>query len=269
MSGSPARRAATIAIEYATTPPAATAALACAGPERKTALQFIVADSTNIEQKVRNAGSASAPPGQAKCAVSTAASSALGSSLGVRRRAATTTPSATAGNCARTPMPAAAAPAAMPEPTSRPRLQAPCSADSTGRPRRCSTATPCAFAATSTMLTPAPSRQAAGRSDGEGRRERRRGERRRNDEQPEHDRAAAAAMGREPARARQQERRDERDREDDEAELAAVEPEALLDRRQPRDPGAVDGAEGDEGDRDRDVGVPKLSRRRRTPRRGV
>src|SRR5690349_1750049 len=70
-SGSPATRAITIAIEYATTPPAATAALVCAGPERKTALQFIVADSTNIEQNVKNAASASGPRGHAKCAVST------------------------------------------------------------------------------------------------------------------------------------------------------------------------------------------------------
>src|SRR5690242_2426765 len=75
---SPTSRAATIAIENATTPPAATAALAPAGPERKTALQFMVADSRNIEQNVSSAGSASAPRGSAKWAVSTAASSALG-----------------------------------------------------------------------------------------------------------------------------------------------------------------------------------------------
>src|SRR5579862_4684925 len=106
-SGSPASRAATIATEYATTPPAATAALVCAGPARKTALQFIVADSTNIEQNVRNAGSASAPPGHAKCAVSTAASSSLGSSLGATTNAAAATPIETAGNCARTPIAAA------------------------------------------------------------------------------------------------------------------------------------------------------------------
>src|SRR6185312_13346975 len=59
--GSPAKRAIAMATEYATTPPAATAALAPAGPARKTELQFIDADSRNIEQKVRNAGSASAP----------------------------------------------------------------------------------------------------------------------------------------------------------------------------------------------------------------
>src|SRR5581483_10086340 len=164
-SGSPATRATTIAIEYATTPPAATAALVCAGPDRKTALQVIVADSTNIEQNVRKAGRASAPPGHAKCAVSTAASSALGRRRGVNANAATTTPIATAGNCTCTPIDAAAAPAAIADPTSRPKLHAPCSAERTGRPSRRSTATPCAFAATSTMLKPAPSAHAAGTID--------------------------------------------------------------------------------------------------------
>src|SRR5262249_14881325 len=116
-SGSPASRAATIATEYATTPPAAIAALVCAGPDRKTALQFTVDDSTNIEQNVRNAGRASAPDGSAKCAVSTAASAELGSSFGVTTNAAATTPIDTAGNCVRTPISAAAAPAAIPDPT--------------------------------------------------------------------------------------------------------------------------------------------------------
>ena len=59
-------RATTIATEYTTTPPAATAALACTGPARKTASSSWLADSTKIEQKVRNAGSASGPRGSAK-----------------------------------------------------------------------------------------------------------------------------------------------------------------------------------------------------------
>src|SRR5437763_16511402 len=97
-SGSPASRATAIAIANATTPPAATAALARAGPARKTALQFIVADSTNIEQNVSSAGSASAPRGNAKWAVPVAASSTPGSSRGTRRNATTTTQSAVIGN---------------------------------------------------------------------------------------------------------------------------------------------------------------------------
>src|SRR5664279_3610291 len=73
---SPTRRANAIAMANATTPPAATAALVCAGPERNTAAQFIVADSTNMQQNVNSAGSASAPRGNANRAVSTATSSA-------------------------------------------------------------------------------------------------------------------------------------------------------------------------------------------------
>src|SRR5205814_10570912 len=70
---SPNSRAAPIAAAYATTAPAATAELAPAGPLRNTALQFIAADSTKKAQNINTAGSASAPRGNAKCAVATSA----------------------------------------------------------------------------------------------------------------------------------------------------------------------------------------------------
>ena len=124
VSGSPPSRANAIATEYATTPPAASAAPAPAGPARKTALQFIVADSTKIEQNVRNAGSARAPRGRAKRADSTAASSAPGRRRGITSTATPTTPTATAGNSTLGPAPAAAATAAIADPVSSPKLHA-------------------------------------------------------------------------------------------------------------------------------------------------
>ena len=161
---SPTRRAHIIAIANATTPVAATAALVCAGPERNTAAQFIVDVSTKMHRNVRNAGSASAPRGSANRAVSTAESSEPGSSLGTAKTAIATAHPATSGNTSRGPYPATAAIAAIADPLSSPKLQAPCSAESTGRPSRCSIATPCAFALTSRIPSPAPSTQASGMS---------------------------------------------------------------------------------------------------------
>src|SRR5207245_2925826 len=158
---SPTRRANAIATENTTTPPAATAALVRTGPARNTALQFIVADSTNMQQNTRNAGRASAPRGNAKCAVSTAASAAPGSNRGTIAAASNRVARATSGNWRRGPAPAAAAPAAIADPPRRPRLQAPWSADRSGRPARCSSATACVFAPPSRMPTPAPNTHAA------------------------------------------------------------------------------------------------------------
>ena len=124
---------------------------------------------------------------------------------------------ATTGNCAARRDRRAAAPAATPEPASSPKLHTPCSAESTGLPSRCSSATPCAFAPTSAMPTPAPSTHAIGHdpaNDGANAAAR---EPRRGDEQAERGRpTAAAARRRASRRPAASTRRRQRDREDDE-----------------------------------------------------
>ena len=152
---SPTSRATPIAAAYATTAPAATAALAPTGPLRNTALQLIAADSTKNAQNMRTAGSASAPRGNARCALSTSAA------VPPRRRgpAIPTTSASTAatvGSSAWRPMPSAAETAVTAEPPSSPKLHAACSGESSGRPRRRSSSTPCAFIATSATPMPAP-----------------------------------------------------------------------------------------------------------------
>ena len=128
---------------------------------------------------------------------------------------------------------------------------------------RASSATPCAFAQTSAIPRPAPSTQAS-------------------DDEPQSDGANAAtvrpvarrAQGRaqwargcrraaEPAGDRQEQRRRQRDGEDHEPELAAVEAEPVLQRREARGPDAVERAERDERDGERDV------RRSQAPRHSV
>ena len=91
----------------------------------------------------------------------------------------------------------------------------------------------------------------------ERRRKGRRGQPGRDDEETEQHRPAAAVARREPAGAGQQDGRAERHAEDHEPELAAVEPEAMLDRGQPRDPRPVDRPERDERDGDRNMRVSK------------
>ena len=122
-SESPTSRARPIASEKATTPPAASAALVPTGPVRKTAAQLIVDASTKKPQNMSSAGSASGPRGRAKCAESSAAPRA-GSSEGVAMASTHAAAAATTANCTRMPTPAAAAPTAIPEPASRPKLHA-------------------------------------------------------------------------------------------------------------------------------------------------
>ena len=95
---------------------------------------------------------------------------------------------------------------------------------------------------------------------GEGRRERGSGDPRSRDRQPESGRHAAAAARGEPAGDRQEHRPGQRDEKDDDTELAAVEAEPVLQRREARSPGAVERAEGDEHDGERNVRLPKPSR---------
>src|SRR5207248_2957296 len=90
--------------------------------------------------------------------------------------------------------------------------------------------------------------------------ERRSGQPARRDDQPEPGRPTTATPRGEPAGDRQQQRRDQADTEDDEPELAAVEAEPALQRRQSCGPRAVDGSEGDEREGDRDVRPPKFAR---------
>src|SRR5207302_9929829 len=122
-------RAAPIAPAYAPTAPAATAELAPPGPLRNTPLQFIAADSTKKAQNINTAGSASAPRGNAKCAVSTSAA-VPGSSRGVARSVIATRAAATAGSSAWSRTPTAADTAVTAEPPSSPKLHAACNGES-------------------------------------------------------------------------------------------------------------------------------------------
>ena len=165
---SPTRRARPIAAAYATTAPAATAELAPAGPLRKTALQFIAADSTKNAKNIIAAGSASGPRGSAKRGASAC------TAVPDRRRGANTattraSSAAAAGSCRRTPMPAAAEKAVNADPPRRPKLHAACNGESSGLPMRPSRWTPCALIATSVIPSPAPRTSAiatSGPSDG-------------------------------------------------------------------------------------------------------
>ena len=96
-----------------------------------------------------------------------------GSSRGTNRNASTTTPMRPRGKCTRTPT--AGRRRAGGDTGAREQPEAPRAVQSRQHrplPNRRSTATPCAFAATSTMPNPAPSRHAAGTSERERRRER-------------------------------------------------------------------------------------------------
>ena len=104
-----------MAAAYATTAPAATAALAPTGPLKNTALQLIAADSTKKAQNIKTAGSASGPRGSAKRAVSTPAA-VPDSSRGVAKSVIRTRAAATAGSSAWSPTPAAAETAVTAEP---------------------------------------------------------------------------------------------------------------------------------------------------------
>ena len=269
MSGSPARRAATIAIEYATTPPAATAALACAGPARKTALQFIVADSTNIEQKVRNAGSASAPLGQREV---------RGLDGGVLRARQQLRRQQERGD----------------DDADRDGRELRAHADARGRgSRRDAGADEQAEApravqrrqdgTAEAMLDRDAVRVRGDVDDAPPRAEQARRRHERANDGANAVAVSAAATTSSPSRIGPRlPRRDASQpalvsssvATSETARMtrpssAAVEAEPVLDRRQPRNPGPVDRAERDERHRNRDVRVPKLLRRCLTPRRGV
>lgn len=220
----------------------------------------MAADSTNSAQKVRNAGRASAPRGSAKWAEPTAAvgpwqqprhedhdeheyGSGNGRKLPPRRNRRS--------GCARRD-PGAPEKAEARHPVQR------------GEDRPPDARLECDTVCVRRHLDDAEAgsdHAGRGHERREGGRERGGGEPAAREQQSECSRPPAATPGREPAGCGQEQRRRQRDDEDDESELAAVEPEPALQRRQSRRPGAVERAEGHERDRERDVRGPKPSRR--------
>ena len=216
-------------------------------------VQFIAADSTKIEQNVRNAGSASAPRGSAK------GPCRLGGGSRQQPRNDDDRDADHAGGDERE-LDAGADPGGRGARRDGRARRAARSSRRRGGPRAAgarasrSSVDAVRIRGTSTMPIPAPSTQAAGISDASDGANAASVRPPAQISSPRPFGRAAAEARREPAGDRQHERRGERDAEDDDAELAAVEPEPVLQCRQPRGPRAVDRSERDERDGEGHVG---------------
>ena len=184
-------------------------------------------------------------------ASSPAWSASAGSSERQAIRPITRLSPATVSRCQRTSTPAPAASALPPAPISAPAEKAAWKEDRIGLSWRRSTATPCAFIATSSEPLPAPSSMAAGSSSAKlgASAGQRYGEAAQDEREAR--RAPAPPARRHPARDRHRHQRADRDQAERDPQFGLAEVEALLDRRDAGRPRAQQRPVEEEDDADR------------------